>query len=152
MAVFFLFVCFFLQTMGEMFIEKAVSIFVIIQWDRKVKKLQLHKFRAQRYGDIWPTKVGKPWREKGGAHFVQTWCQKDLQTLYQKTTVRQTHVMWIPKRPSRSYYIYIGNTTYKDSAPKTLDELRQWLRFACLHSIPHCLENVRKHKGSHSGN
>ena len=22
------------------------------------------KFRAQRYGDMWPTKVGKPWREK----------------------------------------------------------------------------------------
>ena len=31
------------------------------------KKLQLKtisKFRAQRYGDIWPTKVGKTWREK----------------------------------------------------------------------------------------
>ena len=42
------------------------------------------KFRAQRYGDKLPKKVGKPWREKGGAHFMQAWCQKDLPTLYQK--------------------------------------------------------------------
>ena len=48
-------------------IEKAVSICVIIQQDWKVKKsfnLTISKFRAQRMGDMWPTKVGKPWREK----------------------------------------------------------------------------------------
>ena len=38
-------------------------------------------FRAQRYGDNLPTKVGKPWREKCGAPFMQAWCQKDLPTL-----------------------------------------------------------------------
>ena len=38
------------------------------------------KFRAQRYGDKLPKKVGKPWREKGGAPFMQAWCQKDLPT------------------------------------------------------------------------
>ena len=54
------------------------------------------KFRAQRYGDKLPKKVGKPWREKGGAHFMQAWCQKDLPTLYQRRTGRQTHVMWTP--------------------------------------------------------
>ena len=54
------------------------------------------KFRAQRYGDKLPKKVGKPWREKGGAHFMQAWCQKDLPTLYQRRTSRQTHVMWTP--------------------------------------------------------
>ena len=62
------------------------------------KKFQLHiidqSLRAQRYGDKLPKKVGKPWREKGGAHFMQAWCQKDLPTLYQRRTGRQTHMMW----------------------------------------------------------
>ena len=52
------------------------------------------KFRAQQYGDKLPKKVGK--REKGGAPFMQAWCQKDLPTLYQRRTSRQTHVMWTP--------------------------------------------------------
>ena len=30
---------------------------------------------------------------KGGAHFMQAWHQKNLQTLYQRTTGRQTLVM-----------------------------------------------------------
>ena len=77
-------------------IEKAVSIYVIIQQDWKVKRsfnLTISKFRAQRKGDMWPTKVGKRWREKRrctlhfGAHFMQA-------SLYQRTTSRQTHVIW----------------------------------------------------------
>ena len=62
-------------------VEKAVSIWVIILQDRMVKKFNftISKFRAQQYEDVWPTKVSKPSREKGGAH--GTWCQKDLQTL-----------------------------------------------------------------------
>ena len=31
------------------------------------------KFWAQRYEEIWPAKVGKPWREKGGAHADRIW-------------------------------------------------------------------------------
>ena len=31
--------------------------------------------------------------QKGGAHFMQPWHQKNLQTLYQRKTGRQTHVM-----------------------------------------------------------
>ena len=31
--------------------------------------------------------------KKGGAHFMQAWHQKNLQTLYQRTTGQQTHVM-----------------------------------------------------------
>ena len=52
-------------------IEKAVSICRVrkkILQDRKVKKIQLStisKFRAQQYEDVWLTKVGKPWRQKG---------------------------------------------------------------------------------------
>ena len=56
--------------------------------------------------------------------------------------------------PLETIWIIVDETTYKHPAPKTLDELRQWLRFAwknvtldtlweLVHSIPHCLENVR---------
>ena len=31
--------------------------------------------------------------EKGGSHFIQAWHQKNLQTLYQRTTGRKTHVI-----------------------------------------------------------
>ena len=62
---------------------------------RKGKKISIShyrsKFRPQRYGGNLPKKGGKPWREKGGAPFMQTWCQKDLPTLYQRRTARQTH-------------------------------------------------------------
>ena len=51
------------------------------------------KFRAQRYGEKLPKKVEKPGIEKGGAHFMQAWCQKDLQTLCQRRTGRQTQLM-----------------------------------------------------------
>ena len=64
--------------------------------------------------------------------------------------------------PLETIWIIVDETTYKDLAPKTLDELRQLLSFAwknvtldtlweLVHSIPHRLENVRKHTGRHSG-
>ena len=63
--------------------------------------------------------------------------------------------------PLETISIIVDETTHEDPAPKTLDELRQWLRFAwknvtldtlweLVHSIPHRLENVRKHTGRHS--
>ena len=108
------------------------------------------KFRAQRWGDKLPKKVGKPWRGTGSAHFMQAWCQKDLPTLY------------FDVNPLENIWIIVDETTDKDPAPKTLDELTQWLRFAwknvtldkpweLVHSIPHRLENVRKHTGRHTG-
>ena len=90
---------------------------------------------------------------------MQAWHQKNLQTLI------------IPKddQPANSrdmnthetIWIIVDEITYKDSAPKILDELRQRLRFACknvnidtlwelVHSIPYRLENVRKHNGRYS--
>ena len=64
--------------------------------------------------------------------------------------------------PLETIWIIVDETAYKDPAPKTLDELRQRLRFALrnvaldtlwelVHSISHHLENVRKHKGRHFG-
>ena len=68
-------------------IEKAVSIRVITPKNRKVKKISTShyrsEFRAQRYGYKLPKKVGKPWFEKGGAHFMQT-CVRRICKLYTK--------------------------------------------------------------------
>ena len=68
--------------------------------------------------------TNKGWKaEKGGVRFIQAWHQNNF---------------FIPKedRPANSRdkntleNIWIDETTYKDSGPKTLDELRQRLRFA----------------------
>ena len=52
------------------------------------------KFRAQRNGmEMCDQKrLESLEEEKGGAHFMQAWYQKNLQTLYQSTNCRQTHV------------------------------------------------------------
>ena len=64
------------------------------QKGKKISTLHYRsKFRAQRYGDKLPKKGKALTREKGGAHFMQAWCQKDLQTLYQRRASRQTHLM-----------------------------------------------------------
>ena len=44
------------------------------------------KFGVQQFGDKLPKKVERPGREKGSAHFMQAWCQRDLPTLYQRRT------------------------------------------------------------------
>ena len=75
-----------------------------------------------------------------------------------------TFIPKVPKddRPANSrdtniletIWIIVDETTYKDSAPKTLDEPRQRLRFAwknvnvdtlrgLVRSIPHCLEDMK---------
>ena len=58
--------------------------------------------------------------------------------------------------PLETIWIIVDGKTYKDPAPKTLDELRQRLRFVwrnsldtlseLIHAISHQLENSRKHK------
>ena len=53
------------------------------------------KFRAQRYGDKLPKKVESV-EEKKAVHTSCKHGQKDLPTLYQRRTGRQTDVMWTP--------------------------------------------------------
>ena len=76
------------------------------------------KFRAQRvrYGEKLPKKVGKPRREKGGAPFMQARCPKDLSTLYQRRTGRQTHVMLTP----RDHLDYRRRDNIQRSSPKNI--------------------------------
>ena len=76
------------------------------------------KFRAQRCGDMWPTKVGKPWKEK-------------RQCTLHAGMASEEFANFIPKddRPANSrdanplvtIWIIVDETTYKDPAPKTLD-------------------------------
>ena len=51
---------------------------------------------------------------------MQAWCQKEFLTLYQRRTGQQRDV-----NPLETIWIIVDETTYKDPAPKTLDELRQ---------------------------
>ena len=77
----------------------------------------MSKFRAQQYEDIWPTKVGKPWIEKGGAHadmvsegFANFIAKGDR--MANSRDVNSLETIWI----------MVNETTYKDPTPKILDE------------------------------
>ena len=50
---------FFLQTIGEMFIEKALSIFVITQRDRKVKKTSTPQVSS---ATVWRYMTNNGWK------------------------------------------------------------------------------------------
>ena len=86
------------------------------------------KFRAQQYGDkLTKKKVGKPWREKGGAHFMQAHCGD-----------------WTTTCVHRWEKIACSILRCKNV---TLDML-----WELVHSISHRLESaVRRHKRRHSG-
>ena len=142
-------------------IEKAVSICVIIPQNRKVKKFQLHiidqSFEHNGMGISYQKKL-ESLEEKKAVH---TSCKHGVRRIFQLYTKGGPagKLMWC--EPLETIWIIVDETTYKDPAPKTLDELRQWLRFAWknvtldtlrepVHSIRHRLENVRKHTGRHS--
>ena len=80
------------------------------------------KFRVQRCGDMWPKKVGKPWREKRWYTLHAGIVSKEFANFVLKDD-----------RPANSrdmntletFWIIVDETIYKDPAPKTLDELRQ---------------------------
>ena len=142
--------------------EKAVSICVIIPKNRKVKKFQLHIINQSFEHNDMDISYQKRLESLDLKKAVHTSCKH----------VSEGFVNFIPKedRPANSrdlnpletIWIIVDETTYKDPAPKTLDELRQWLRFAwknvtldtlweLVHAIPHRLENIRKHTRRYSG-
>ena len=49
---------------------------------QKGKKISTSHYRSKFRVQQLPKKVEKPGREKGRAHFMQAWCQRDLPTLY----------------------------------------------------------------------
>ena len=129
---------------------------LIIPQNRKVKKFQLHIIN-QSFEDngrgISYQKMLESLEEKKEVH---TSCKHGVRRIF------QLYIKLVWCEPLETIWIIVDETTYKDPAPKTLEELRQWLRFAwknvtldtlweLVHSIPHRLENVRKHTGRHSG-
>ena len=147
-------------------IEKAVSICQIIPQNRKVKKFQLYiidqSFKYSGMGISYQKKL-ESLEEKKAVH---TSCKHGVRRICQLYTKGGPagKLTWCePPRDHLNYHLIITDkTTYKDPATKTMDELRQWLRFAwknvtlgtlweLVHSIPHSVENVRKHTGRHSG-
>ena len=139
-------------------IEKAVSICVIIPQNRKVKKFQLHiidqSFEHNGMGISYQKKL-ESLEEKKAVH---TSCKHGVRRICQLYTKGGPtgKLMWC--EPQKTIWIIVDETTYKDPYPKTLDELRQWLRFAWMnvtldaleelvHSIPHprkCQKIYRK--------
>ena len=126
---------------------------------RGSKKLQLHNIKVSST-TVWIYMKSKGWkalkrkRRRTCRHGVwRIW------KLYSKgDRLANSHDV----NPLETIWIIIDEKTYKEPAPKSLDELRQWLRFAwkrvpvdtfweLVHSIRHHLENVRKHKERHSG-
>ena len=96
-------------------IEKAVSICLIIPQNRKVKKFQLHiidqSFEHNGTGVSYQKKL-ESLEEKKAVH---TSCKHGVRRICQLYTKGGPVAIWI----------IIDKTTYKDEAPKTLDELRQ---------------------------
>ena len=112
-------------------IEKAVSICVIIPKNRKVKKFQLHIIDQSFEHNGMDVSYRKRLENLDLKRAVHTSCKH----------VSQGFVNFIPKEdpparnvnPLETICIIVDETykdQYKDQAPKTLDELRQWLRFA----------------------
>ena len=105
--------------------EKAVSICVIIPKNRKVKKFQLHIIDQSFEHNGMDISYQKRLESLDLKKAVHTSCKH----------VSEGFVNFIPKedRPANSrdlnpletIWIIVDETTYKDQAPKTLDELRQ---------------------------
>ena len=62
----------------------------------------------------------KSLEEKEAAN-MQTWCQKDLETYSKGDRLANLHDV----NPLETIWIIVDEKTYKEPAPKSLDELRQ---------------------------
>ena len=115
------------------------------------------KFRVQRYGDMWPKKVGKPFREKRRAHFTQAWYQRIWKLCTKGRPAGK--LTWCEHSRDLLDYCWWDNmqrsspkntgrtktaTTLRLTKKENLDTL-----WELVHSIPRRLKNVRKHKGGY---
>ena len=108
-------------------IEKAASIIMRnnttrLQGKKKNFNFTMSKFWAQRYWDMWPTKVGKPWREKRRCTLHAGMVSGKFANFISKND-RPANSR--DANPLVTVWIIFDETTYKDPAPKTLDYLRQ---------------------------
>ena len=112
-------------------IEKALSICVIIPQDRKVKKFQLHIIDQSLEHNSMGISYQKKLESLEEKKAVHPSCKHGVRRICQLYTKGGPAGKLTWCEPLETIWIIVDETTYKDPAPKTLDELRQWLRFAC---------------------
>ena len=126
---------------------------------RGKKKIHLHNIK------VWSTTVWRYMTSKGWKALKRKrrrTCRHGVRRIWKLYSKRHRLANSHDVNPLETIWIIIDEKTYKEPAPKSLDELRQWLRFAwksvsvdtlwkLVHSIPHHLENVRKHEERHCG-
>ena len=95
------------------------------QKGKKNFNFTISKFRAQRCEDIWPAKVGNPWRGKGVAHVDKVF-EGFGNFIAKGDRLGNSRDV----NPLETIWVVVDKKTYKEPAPKSLDELRQWLRLA----------------------
>ena len=107
-------------------IQKAVSIWVIIPQSRKVKKFQFHiidqSFEHNGMGISYQEKL-ESLEEKKAVHTSCTHGFRRICQLYTKGGPAGKAAYHV--NPLETIWIIADETTYKDPAPKTLDEVRQ---------------------------
>ena len=64
-----------------------------LQGTKKTLTSQYQGFEHNGMDTCYQQRLESLEKKKGVANFMQAWHQKNLQTLYQRTTGRQTHVM-----------------------------------------------------------
>ena len=145
-------------------IEKAVSICVIIPQNRKVQKFQLHiieqTFEHNGMGIIYQQKL-ESLEEKNAVHPSCKHGVRRICQLYNKGgPAGNCKLTWC--EPLATIWIIVRRDNIQRSSPintgraKTVTTLRlEECDFGhareLVHSISHCLENVRKHTGRRSG-
>ena len=133
--------------------------------NRKVKNIQLHIIDQSLEHNGMRINYQKRLENLEEKKAVHPSCKHGVRRICQLYTKGGLagKLMWCEPPWDHLHYRRRDKLKYKDPAPKTLDELRQWLRFAwknvtldtpweLVNSKPHRLENVRKHTGRHSGN
>ena len=143
-------------------IEKVVSICVIIQQDCKVKrKLQLHNIKVSST-TVWRYVTNKGWKALKRQKEVDTSCRHGIRRickLYSKgrpagkltwcepSITHLDYRRWDNKEKSSPQNTGLAKTA-TTPYPKIVNLDTLW---ELVHSIPHRLENIRNHKGRHSG-
>ena len=109
-------------------IKKAVGICVKTPQNRKIKKNQRHIINQSfEHNGMWVSyqKKLESLEEKKAVHtivFMQAWSQKEIANFIPKEDLPANSC---DVNPLETIWIIVHETTYKDPAPKTLDELRR---------------------------
>ena len=145
----------------ENVIEKAVSRYVIIQQDCKLK-LKLYNIKVSST-TVRRCVTNKGWKALKRKKAVHTLCRHGIRRISKLYTKGRPAGKLTWCEPSSNHLDYRWWDNIQRSSPQNTGlAIRQRPRFTWkivildtllehVHSIPHRLENVRNHKGRHSG-